>query len=129
MKSCQVCSLLVEDELAECPDCGEASWAFAADVVPVARAKKAKSKAAKNELPAVEEPPVAPVADVAFDSVIGDDPVANDVEFDSVIGDVEFTDELTKASDDELLALIGDARLPANWRVLVDAEIVKRGNP
>lgn len=114
MKSCQVCSLLVEDELAECFDCGEASWAFAADVVPVAITKKTKNKTTKNALPAVEEPPVALVADV---------------ELDSVIGDVEFTDELTKASDDELLALIGDERLPANWRVLVDAEIVKRFNP
>lgn len=118
MKSCQVCSLLVEDEIVNCADCGEASWTFSVDIDSAAKPKKAKTKVTKVAPPVVEEPVVAPV--------VGESaaPAAND----PVISDAEFAEELAKAADDELLALIGDARLPANWRALVDAEIVKRGD-
>lgn len=118
MKSCQVCSLLVEDEIVDCADCGEASWTFSVDVAPAAKPKKAKTKATKAAPPVVEESVVAPVVD---------EPAAL-VTNDPVISDAEFAEELSKAADDELLALIGDARLPANWRALVDAEIAKRGD-
>lgn len=118
MKFCQVCSLLVEDEIVECVDCGEASWTFSVDVDVAAKPKKAKTRATKVAPLVVEEPVVAPVVDESAA------PVAND----PVISDVEFAEELAKAADDELLALIGDARLPANWRALVDAEIAKRGD-
>ena len=99
MKSCQVCSMVAEDDDAACFACGEASW-VQSDVVVDAAPKKAKKQKATK--------PVEPVAD------------------DPVISDAEFASELATASDADLAALKADPRMSDAWLALVDAEIEKR---
>ena len=103
MKNCQVCGLVCEDVLASCDACGEASWAFAVDVVADKPKKPGKKKPAQSE-----EVLAAPVVEVP------------------VISDEEFAAELANASELDLLTLIGDENLSPAWRVLVEAEIDKR---
>jgi len=102
MKRCVVCGHKTPGSDLSCIKCGEASWAWVADVAPAApAAEPAPKKGAKKKAKVVE--PVAPA-----------------------ISDAEFEAELAAASDDELFALYADENLSPAWLKLIEAEVARR---
>jgi hypothetical protein len=102
MKRCLVCHHMSANEKPACEKCGEASWSWVVDVArsAPAPAKKAAKKKATKATSAEEVSPA--------------------------ISDEEFAAELASAAESDLLDLLADESLSADWQKLVEAEIAKR---
>lgn len=104
MKRCQICGHVSKDSDSSCIKCGEASWAWVADIAPVPAPVVSEPKKKQKKGKAAE--PVAPAA--------------------NGISDEEFAEELASATDTDLVALSADDKLPASWQKLIQDEIAKR---